>query len=88
MEELDIKWTFIELGLIFLAYIIGSNFLQLLNALYGWIITFLAVAVVVSPEFTEYIRYHIYKVVTRYRRKQTYRDTFPEFENSEDEEQK
>lgn len=67
MEELDVKWTLIILGLLFLTYIVGKSFLQLFSSLYGWIIIVFAVAIIVSPEFNGFIKDKIMLLINKFR---------------------
>jgi uncharacterized membrane protein YczE len=67
MEELDVKWTAIELLLLFITYIVGKSFLQLFTSVYGLIVIAFGVAVVVSPEFNKFVQEKIMLLVNKFR---------------------
>lgn len=71
LEDLDVTWASIEIGLLFLTYIVGKSFLQLFTSLYGWIIIVFGVAVVVSPEFNKFFKNKISTLVDKFQGRQS-----------------
>lgn len=67
IENLDIKWTLIILGVLFLTYIVGKSFLQLFSSLWEWIVIVFAIAIVLAPEFNVYVRDKIMLIILKAR---------------------
>lgn len=66
MQELNIQWILIELCSLLFIYIVGKSFLHLFTSLYGWILLAFSVAIVVSPEFNNFVKEKIMLMVNKF----------------------